>query len=355
VFPEEPTRLRLSVRVEDWRLTLPFRITGHLFTSSQVLVVELSNGDATGRGEAAGVYYRNDTPHRAAASVEALRPAIEAGISRLELSRLLPAGGARNALDCALWDLQAQRTGQPVWALAGLAPLSRLVTAFTIGADTPAAMAAAARTCAIAHTIKLKLIGDGADAARVGAVRVARPDVTLLVDANQGFTPATLDALWPALLDFGVALVEQPYPVGRESWLEGAARPIPVAADESVQSLADMDMLAGRFDVVNIKLDKCGGLSEALAMASRARALGLRVMVGNMMGTSLSMAPAFVLGQLCDFVDLDGPTFLARDRVPGVKYEAGCITICTPFWGNLQIQETGCSNVLNRTTMAQDG
>ena len=355
MIPDVPTRLRLSVRVEDWRLTQPFRITGHLFTSSQVLVVELSSGEATGRGEAAGVYYRDDTPHRAAASVKALRPEIEAGISRLELSRLLPAGGARNAIDCALWDLQAHHTGQPVWALAGLSPLRRLVTAFTLGADTPAAMAAAARACMAAQAIKLKLLGDGADAVRVRAVRAARPDVTLLVDANQGFTPATLDALWPALCESGVALVEQPYPVGQEAWLDGAARPIPVAADESVQSLADMDTLAGRFDVVNIKLDKCGGLSEALAMASRARALGLRVMVGNMMGTSLSMAPAFVLGQLCDFVDLDGPTFLARDRAPGVAYEAGCITIQTPFWGNLQVQETGCPNVLNRTTVAQDG
>ena len=336
VAPTTATRLRLSVRVEEWPLTQPFRITGHLFAASTVVVVELSDGDVTGRGEAAGVYYRHDTPSRAAAAIEALRPDIESGISRQRLAAMLPPGGARNALDAALWDLEAQRSGQPVWALAGLAEPHRLVTAFTLGADDPDAMAAGARADAAALSIKLKLLGDGTDAARVAAVRAARPNVTLLVDANQGFTPATLDALWPALLDAGVALVEQPYPVGRDAWLDGAPRPIPVAADESVQSLADIDALAGRFDVVNIKLDKCGGLTEALAMVDRARALGLRVMVGNMMGTSLSMAPAVVLGQLCDFVDLDGPTFLARDRLPGVAYEGGCITIREPFWGGVQ-------------------
>ena len=338
MISDTAARLRLSVRLEDWPLAHPFRITGHLFTSSSVVVAELSDGEFVGRGEAAGVYYRNDTPKRAAATLEALREDIEAGIDRQQLSKLLPPGGARNAMDAALWDLQAQRAGRPVWALAGLAAPRRLVTAFTLGADEPATMATAARDCAAALAIKLKLLGDGADAARVGAVRAARPDVTLLVDANQGFSPATLQALWPALLDAGVALVEQPYPVGKEAWLDGAPRPIPVAADESVQCLADIDALTGRFDVVNIKLDKSGGLTEALAMASHARALGLQVMVGNMMGTSLSMAPAFVLGQLCDFVDLDGPTFLARDRVPGVAYGDGRITIREPFWGGVDIR-----------------
>ena len=333
--PAPAARLRLAVSIEDWPLKQAFRITGHLFTATRVVVVEVSDGAFTGRGEAAGVYYRNDTPERAAAALETIRPKIEAGIDCQRLSELLPAGGARNALDCALWDLHAQRCGQPVWAMAGLGAPRPLVTAFTAGADTPEAMAAAVKLYTDARAIKLKLIGDGEDAARVRAVRAARPDVALAVDANQGFTRETLHALWPALLACDVMLVEQPYPVGQEAWLDDAPRPIAVAADESAQSLADMDGLVGRFDVVNIKLDKCGGLTEGLAIARRARALGLQVMVGNMMGTSLSMAPSFVLGQLCDFVDLDGPTFLARDRSPGVFYEDGFVTMREYFWGGV--------------------
>ncbi len=336
-MPDSPaaTALTLKVALETWPLAQPFRITGHLFTATPVVVAEISDGTHCGFGEAAGVYYLNDTPDRAAATLESVRSQIEAGIGRARLQSLLPPGAARNALDCALWDLESQRAGQPVWRLAGLAPPRKLVTNFTAAADTPEAMAAAARAYAQARAIKLKLIGDGDDEARIRAVRAARPDVTLSVDANQGFTPDRLRALWPALLECGVALVEQPYPVGQEALLDGEKRPIPVAADESVQSLAEMDALPGRFDIVNIKLDKSGGLTEALAMASRARALGLGVMVGNMIGTSLATAPAFLLGQLCDVVDLDGPVFLQRDRSPGVAYQEGRIAIPEPCWGSV--------------------
>jgi L-alanine-DL-glutamate epimerase-like enolase superfamily enzyme len=332
-----PRPLHLAVRIETWPLKQPFRITGHLFEATPVVVVSLSDGTHTGHGEAAGVYYLNDTPQRAAAALQAVRAQIEAGISRDELSRLLPPGAARNAVDCALWDLQSQQSGQPVWAMAGLPRPGALVTAFTVGADAPDAMAVCARGYEHARAIKLKLMGDGRDAARTRAVRAARPDVALSVDANQGFSPQTLQALWPCLLECGVVLVEQPYAVGQEALLDGQARPIPVAADESAQCMADLDALVGRFDVVNIKLDKTGGLTEGLAMARRARALGLGVMVGNMMGTSLSMAPSFLLGQICDFVDLDGPVFLAHDRRPGVEYEHGLVSIRHAFWGGASI------------------
>jgi L-alanine-DL-glutamate epimerase-like enolase superfamily enzyme len=226
-------------------------------------------------------------------------------------------------------------TGQPAWALAGLDPPRCLVTTFTLGADAPHIMAGTARSYQ-AQALKLKLTGDALDAERVRQVHVACPTAQLAVDANQGFTPETLAALWPVLQDCNVKLVEQPFPVGRDAWLDGMERPIPVAADESVQSSADIERLVGRFDVINIKLDKSGGLTEALAMAHRARALGLGVMVGNMTGTSLCMAPAFLLGQICDISDLDGPIFLAEDRMPGVSYDAGTIGIPLAFWGELK-------------------
>ena len=332
------TRLRLTITLEHWQLKRPFHITGHIFTTTPVIVVEVSNGIHTGRGEAAGVYYRDDLPVQAAATLETLRSRIESGIDRGRLAALLPPGCARNALDCALWDLEAQMTGRPVWDIAGLPAPKKLLTTFTLGAESPEQMAAGARDYVRVEgdrALKLKLMGDSLDAARVEAVRAVSPDAILAVDANQGFTPPSLKALWPVLMGCGVTLVEQPYPVGREAWLDTHARPIPIAADETVQSLADIETLQGRFDIVNIKLDKCGGLSEALAMAKRARALGLGVMVGNMTGTSLAMAPAFVLGQLCDVVDLDGPVFLAADRTIGVRYRDGMVDIPAPFWGGV--------------------
>jgi len=328
-------RLKLEVSIEDWPLVWPFQITGHVFTSSEIVVATISDGALSGRGEAAGVYYHGDTPARLAASLEALRPEIEAGLTRERLAELLPAGGARNALDCALWDLEAQKSGRPVWALAGLEPPRPLLTTCTVGADEPETMAQKALGYKGAGAIKLKLIGDGRDGDRVSAVRAVCPDVFLVVDANQGFTPESLFALWPLLLECRVELVEQPFRIGQEALLDGFDRPIPIAADESVQSLAELDGLKGRFDVVNIKLDKSGGLTEGLRMARRAKELGLKVMVGNMTGTSLAMAPAFVLGQLCDVVDLDGPMFLSQDRSPGVVYTDGRIGIPKAFWGGV--------------------
>jgi L-alanine-DL-glutamate epimerase-like enolase superfamily enzyme len=322
----------LRIALESWALKQPFRITGHVFTSTEVVVAYVRDGMHEGRGEAAGVYYLGDTPEKAAAQIETVRDAVEAGLDRARMQTLLPPGAARNALDCALWDLEAQQTGQPAWQSANIAAPRPLVTTFTLGADAPAAMADAARAYD-ARALKLKLVGDTLDAARLRAVRRACPEADMAVDANQGFTPATLTELWPVLLECGVTLVEQPYPVGKEFWLDGAARPIPIAADESAQTSADMETLPDRFDVVNIKLDKAGGLTEALAMAARGRELGLKIMVGNMTGTSLCMAPAFLLGQICDIADLDGPIFLAEDRPLAVRYADGRISIPVPFWG----------------------
>ncbi|WP_199554750.1 dipeptide epimerase [Sandaracinobacteroides hominis] len=327
------THLTLSARIELFPYKKPFRISGHVFTETAVVLVELSDGQSTGRGESAGVYYLNDDAAAIMAAIESVRPAIEAGATRQDLQALLPPGGARNALDCAYWDLEAAQSGRPAWQLAGLQSPRQLPTTITLGADAPEVMAAAAATLDT-HHIKLKLTGEAElDAARVAAVRAVRPDAWIGVDANQGYKADALPALFDMLLTHSIALLEQPLARGAEADMDEVDRPIPVAADESVLSLAEMDRLPGRFDVLNIKLDKCGGLTEALAMAGRAREMGLDVMVGNMMGSSLAMAPSFLLGQLCDVVDLDGPTFLATDRTPAVTYTDGKIDCPAELWG----------------------
>jgi len=332
------TRLKLDVAVEKLRLAEPFRISGHVFETIDAVVVALDDGEHRGRGEAAGVYYLGDDAAHMLATIEAHRASIEAGMDRITLQHRLPAGGARNALDCAYWELEARRADSPAWELAGVHTPRPLLTTFTIGADDPARMAATATRHAQARALKLKLTGDLAcDSERVRAVHRARPDVWLGVDANQGYARGDLDALLAVLVEASVALLEQPLARGREADLEGYRSPIPIAADESCLTLAEVPSLVGRFQVVNIKLDKCGGLTEALEMARAARRLGLSVMVGNMVGTSLAMAPAFVVGQLCDIVDLDGPTLLAHDRVPSIVYDHGRIFSGAEVWGSPQV------------------
>lgn len=328
-------RLQLDVAVETLRLAQPFRISGYVFTHSDVVVVTLRDGEFSGRGEGGGVYYLgDDVPHMLEAIGNARR-AIEAGPGREELRSIMPPGGARNAVDCALWELEAARAGVPVWQLAGQPSPKPLRTTLTIGADTPEVMADGASSYHGARSIKIKLTGDlQLDIERVRAVRAARPDVWLGVDGNQGFVIDQLDALVAALAEQQVSLLEQPLARGREADLDGYKSAIPIAGDESLLTLSDVAGAVGRFDVVNIKLDKCGGLTEGLAMAAEARRLGLGVMVGNMVGSSLAMAPAFVLGQRCDVVDLDGPTFLAEDRKPSVVYEAGTIFAGPEVWGS---------------------
>lgn len=334
-------KLEVQVDVQALPLAAPFRIAGHVFTSSDVVVVTLRDDGARGRGEGVGVYYLGDDVAHMLAALEQARGAIEAGIDRDALRGALPAGGARNAVDAALWELEADRAGMPVWQVAGIAPPKPVITTFTLGADAPEAMAAlAAGRWADARALKLKLTGEAAlDAERVRAVRAARPDAWIGVDANQGYTIDGLDALIGVLVESGVALLEQPLARGREADLDGYSSPIPIAADESMLTLDDVAACVGRFQVINIKLDKCGGLTEALLMAEDAERRGLGVMVGNMVGSSLSMAPAFVLAQRCGIVDLDGPTFLQRDRTPGIRYEDGMAWCGDEVWGPRKLGE----------------
>jgi L-Ala-D/L-Glu epimerase len=325
--------LTLHVATERFPLKEPFHITGHTMTTTDVVVLTLHQGTHRGRGEASGVFYHDESPENMTRQIESIRPQIEAGIDRHTLQRLLPPGGARNAVDCAIWDLESQMTGRPAWEIAELPQPRPLLTTFTVSAHTPEKMAADARAYSNAKAIKIKLTGQPSDADRVRAVRAACPTVWLGVDANQGFTRPYLEALLPVLVETRVQLIEQPFKVGQEVQLDGLNSPIRIAADESAQALADLPALAARFDVINIKLDKCGGLTEGLAMAREAQRLGLQVMVGNMIGTSLAMAPAFLLGQLCDVVDLDGPVFLSHDRSPAVRYDNGMISSPDSLWG----------------------
>ncbi|HEV8406299.1 MAG TPA: dipeptide epimerase [Sphingomicrobium sp.] len=328
-------RLRLRYRVETHRLAAPFRISGYVFETSDVVVAELSDDEFTGRGEAAGVYYLGDDSAHIVAELDAHREVIENCTDRQQLRELMPKGGARNAVDCAIWDLEAKREGSDALRIARIETARPLVTTFTLGAEEPATMAEGARRYADAQAIKVKLTGELAlDIERVAAIRAARPDVWLGVDANQGFTREDLDPLVEALSTHRVSLLEQPLKRGREADLEGYRCPIPIAADESALGLDDVPGLLGRFDVINIKLDKCGGLTEALLIADEARRQGLGVMVGNMVGTSLAMAPAFIVGQHCDVVDLDGPTFLTEDRKPSCEYRDGTIWCSGEVWGS---------------------
>jgi L-alanine-DL-glutamate epimerase-like enolase superfamily enzyme len=324
----------LDVRAVRLRLKSPFRISGYVFEATDAIVATVTEGGQSGRGEASGVYYTGDDLAHMLGEIERARAAIEAGADRAELQSVLPPGGARNALDCALWELEAAQAETPVWQLAGIDPPKPVVTTFTLGAEPAADAVAASYAFPDPRAIKIKLSGDReADLARVEAVRAARPDMWLGVDANQGYERRDLPWLVEALERQTVSLLEQPLRRGAEADLDGFESSIPLAADESILSLAELSSAVGRFDVINIKLDKCGGLTEGLAIAAEARRLGLGVMVGNMVGTSLAMAPAFVLAQLCDFVDLDGPTFLAEDVQPGVSYEDGYIWCGDQVWG----------------------
>jgi L-alanine-DL-glutamate epimerase-like enolase superfamily enzyme len=324
---------KMRVEAEPWPLRAPFRISGHVFDRVDVVHVTLESDGQSGHGESAGVYYKNESARSMTRDLKKVRAKLEANLSHDSVRQLLPTGGARSAVDCALWELEARLQGMPVWKLMGLEQPHPLLTNFGCDAQPPEDMAATALSYTQAKAIKLKLTGDRQDADRVRAVREARPDVKLSVDANQGFNRTSLEALLPALVAARVALIEQPFPVGQDALLDSMEIPIPVAADESVQGLSDIQLAVGRYQVVNIKLDKCGGLGEGVIMARRCRELGLIPMVGSMLGTSLSMAPAYLVGQLCDVVDLDAPLFLATDRSPAVYYSDGQIHCPEAVWG----------------------
>lgn len=321
-----------SVRVERFPVAGAFTISRGAKTFVDVVLCEVTDGRRIGRGEGTPIYYHGET---AEGCVEAiLQAAREAdGLDREKLRRTMPPGAARNALDCALWDLEAQQHGRPVWELSGLAEPEPVRTAYTISLDEPAAMAMAAeRARGRGFTLlKCKLTGEG-DVERVGAVRRGALDVDLIVDANESWAGYNLASEVAALATLGVSLVEQPLPARADGELAGLSLTLPICADESCQTLADLDRLGG-YQAINIKLDKAGGLTEALAIAREARARGLKIMVGCMLATSLGIAPAFLLAQLADWVDLDGALLLARDRDGALAVSDGLLYPGT-LWGN---------------------
>ena len=328
-----PPALSLTIRTEAWPIAGRFSISRGAKTEAEVVVAELADGRHRGRGECVPYGRYGETVAGVAAALSAMAERLAQGLDRAGLQRAMPAGAARNALDCAFWDLEAKRAGRPAHELAGLPAPRPLVTAYTISLDTPAAMAAAAGKAAAHKLLKIKLGGTG-DPERIAAVRAAAPRATLIADANEGWNAANLAANLTACADAGFALVEQPLPADDDSALGAMARPIPVCADESVHDRAGLAALGGRYDAVNIKLDKTGGLTEALAMAQEAERQGFSLMVGCMVATSLAMAPALLVAQRARVVDLDGPLLLARDRPDGLLYRDSLVHPPTPaLWG----------------------
>jgi len=325
--------LTLTVRTETWPIAGAFTIARGAKTEAEVVVAEIRDGRTTGRGECVPYRRYGETVAGVSAAIEAMRGALTGGLTRAALQGAMPAGAARNALDCAFWDLDAKASGRPVHALAGLAAPGPLTTAYTISLGTPEAMAQAAGKAAARRLLKVKLGGEG-DPARIAAVRAAAPSAELIVDANEAWRAADLAANLAACAAAGVTLVEQPLPADDDAALAAVARPIAVCADESVHDRASLRALVGKYDAVNIKLDKTGGLTEALAMAREAERLGFALMVGCMVATSLSMAPALLLAQRARVVDLDGPLLLARDRENGLRYAGSLVYPAAPdLWG----------------------
>lgn len=324
---------RLDLRREDWPLAKPFTISHGSRTVAETVLVEIHSGALRGRGECVTYARYGESVESVLAAIGAMAEAVGEGIDREALRDRMPPGAARNALDCALWDLEAKESGSSIWGLAGIAAPRPVVTAYTISLDTAERMAAEAGENAARPLLKIKLTGEG-DLDRVRAVRAAAPSAKLIVDANEGWTVEHLRRYGAALAELGVALIEQPLPAGQDAALAELPHPVPICADEACHTSADLDRLVGLYDCVNIKLDKAGGLTEALRLKEAARARGFTVMVGCMVGSSLSMAPAHLVAQDADFVDLDAPLLLARDRQPGLRYEGSLVYPPKPnLWG----------------------
>jgi len=322
-----------SIHITDWELTQPFRISNYEWINSRCLVVQLGEDGCIGRGEAQGVFYLDESAESIFEQAHAVAGEIRKGISRQELQDLLPPGGARNAIDCAMWDLECKQSGKSIWQLTGIDP-KPVTTVFTIGLeDTPEAMAAKAAAATDAPILKIKL-GNHLPFERLAAIRAARPDAQLVVDANQSWDFELLQEVIPRCAALDLEMIEQPLARGADQVLEGFESPITLAADESCLHTGELEAAARRYSMVNIKLDKTGGLTEALKLAREAKALGCKLMVGNMVGTSLSMAPSFVVAQLCDFVDIDGPLLLKYDQPNALIYDNGVVTgFGQELWG----------------------
>ena len=323
----------LSVRAEAWPVRGQWTIARGSVSEVEVVVVELTRDGARGVGECRPYGRYGETVEGVIAEIEGQRAALAAGLDRAGLQQALPAGAARNALDCALIDLEAKTAGKPAWSLLGLEQPAPVVTAYSLSLDSPEAMGRAAAEQAWRPLIKLKTGGQD-DLARIAAVHAGAPEARLIVDANEAWSAAQTRELLPALADLGVALVEQPLPAGEDAALDGVERPVPICADESCHDRASLPALAGRYDLVNIKLDKTGGLTEALALKAEAEAQGFGIMIGSMLATSLSMAPAVLLSQDVAVADLDGPLLLARDREPPLAFDGSAVMPPEPaLWG----------------------
>lgn len=318
---------------ERFPLNAPFRIARGVKTAADVVTVTLSEGASVGRGEAVPYPRYGESVESALAAIESARALIEAGGDRQALLQALPAGAARNALDCALWDLEARLAGRDVAEMIGGQPIAPIVTALTIGIDTPAAMAAAARAAGDVPLLKVKVDAEDPEA-RIRAVRAAAPGAALIVDPNESWDRALVEAIQDVLVATNVALLEQPVPAGDDEWLDGFSPAVPICADEAVHVAADLDVVARRYQAVNVKLDKSGGLTAALDVAREARAMDLGLMTGCMICSSLSIAPALHLAAMSDFADLDGPLWLREDRPGGIRQEGGLIhPPAKGFWG----------------------
>ncbi|MGV3651155.1 MAG: N-acetyl-D-Glu racemase DgcA [Devosia sp.] len=323
--------MRLTTSIDRFPLRQRFTIARGSKTEAVVVTATLSDGTHEGRGECVPYARYGETVDGVRAAIDTLAPAIASGLDRAALQSALPPGAARNALDCAFWDLEAKRAGRRIAELAALPAPSPVATCFTISLDTPEAMAEAARRAVHLPLLKLKLGAEG-DEARLAAIRAAVPHTRLVVDANEGWRLDVLPARLALCARLGIELVEQPLPAADDAALAAIAHPVPICADESVH--AHLGDLAGRYDAINIKLDKTGGLTEAIALAQASRAAGLQIMVGCMVGSSLSMAPALLLAPYASWVDLDGPLLLAQDREHGLAITDGVIAPFGPeIWG----------------------
>ncbi|CAN5411907.1 dipeptide epimerase [soil metagenome] len=324
---------KLTVAHESWPIAGSFTISRGSKTAADVVVVTLEENGIVGRGECVPYGRYNETITGVMSALEAARGIIESGLEREDVSRYLAPHAARNALDCALWDLEAKTSGIPVWTLAGLRKPEPLTTAFTLSLGTPEAMAGEARKSAHRPLLKLKLGAPG-DAERLSAIRKAAPDSRLIVDANEGWAPDILSGMLDACAAAGVELIEQPLPAGDDGALLTVKRNVVICADESAHDLASLPALVGKYDALNIKLDKTGGLTGALALARAAEGYGLGIMVGCMLATSLSMAPAMLVAEFAGVVDLDGPLLLKKDREPGIEFAGSIMGPAPPaLWG----------------------
>jgi L-alanine-DL-glutamate epimerase-like enolase superfamily enzyme len=323
--PEKKIMARvISVEMERFPIAGTFTISRGSKTEAEVITVTITDNGHAGRGECVPYKRYGETMDSVYAAIDAMRGEIVRGIDRVALLAAMPAGAARNAIDCALWDLEAKLSGTSVAAAIGALPAKPLETAYTLSLAEPEAMAAQARANAQRPLLKVKIGGDN-DMARIRAVTNAAPNSRIILDANEGWTDDNVEANLAFAAEHGITLIEQPLPAGKDAILGRIPHPVPICADESVHEANGLDALVGLYDAVNIKLDKAGGLTEALTLRNRARDLGFGIMVGCMVGTSLAMAPAVLLAQGADFVDLDGPLLLARDREPGLVYEGSIV------------------------------